>query len=100
LLRAFLNNWGVSLAGFNSSVVKFVEKDGKLICEVTPWAKLIVDQVNFESNPKIEILELTETQLYDRYGTEAVADLVGAKKARELTNKQTMDNKNNYYKPI
>lgn len=95
---AFLNNWGVSLAGFNSSVVKFVEKDGKLICEVTPWAKLIVDQVNFESNPKIEILELTETQLYDRYGKEAVADLVGAKKARELTNKQTMDNKNNYYK--
>lgn len=94
----FLNNWGISLAGFNSSVVKFVEKDGKLICEVTPWAKLIVDQVNFDNNPKIEILELTETQLYDRYGKEAVDDLVGAKKARELTNKQVMDNKNNYYK--
>lgn len=95
---AFLNNWGISLAGFNSSVVKFVEKEGKLICEVTPWAKLIVDQVNFDNNPKIEILELTETQLYDRYGKEAVDDLVGAKKARELTNKQVMDNKNNYYK--
>lgn len=94
----FLNNWGVSLAGFNSSVVKFVEKDGKLICEVKPWAKLIVDQVNFDDNVKIEILELTETQLYDRYGKEAVDDLVGAKKARELTNKQTMDNKNSYYK--
>ena len=95
---AFLNNWGISLAGFNSSVVKFVEKDGKLICEVTPWAKLIVDQVNFDNNPKIEILELTETQLYDRYGKEAVDELVGAKKARELTNKQVVDNKNNYYK--
>lgn len=95
---AFLNNWGISLAGFNSSVVKFVEKEGKLICEVIPWAKLIVDQVNFDNNPKIEILELTETQLYDRYGKEAVDDLVGAKKARELTNKQVMDNKNNYYK--
>lgn len=95
---AFLNNWGISLAGFNSSVVKFIEKEGKLICEVTPWAKLIVDQVNFDNNPKIEILELTETQLYDRYGKEAVDDLVEAKKARELTNKQVMDNKNNYYK--
>lgn len=94
----FLNNWGISLAGFNSSVVKFVEKEGKLHCEVTPWAKLIVDQVNFDANVKIEILELTETQLYDRYGKETVSDLVGAKKARELTNKQTMDNKNNYYK--
>lgn len=95
---AFLNNWGISLAGFNSSVVKFVEKEGKLHCEVTPWAKLIVDQVNFDANVKIEILELTETQLYDRYGKETVSDLVGAKKARELTNKQVMDNKNNYYK--
>jgi len=94
----FLNNWGLSLAGFNSSVVKFVEKNGKLICEVVPWAKLIVDQVNFDDNVKIEILELTETQLYDRYGKEAVDDLVGAKKARETTNKQTKDNKNNYYK--
>jgi len=94
----FLNNWGLSLAGFNSSVVKFVEKGGKLIPSVIPWAKLIVDQVNFDSNLKIEILELTETELYDRYGKEDVDNLVNTKKARELTNKQVMDNKNNYYK--
>jgi len=94
----FLNNWGLSLAGFNSSVVKFVEKNGKLICEVVPWAKLIVDQINFDDNVKIEILELTESQLYDRYGKKAVDDLVGAKKARETTNKQVKDNKNSYYK--
>lgn len=94
----FLNTWGLSLAGFNSSVVKFVEKDGKLSCSVVPWAKLIVDQVNFEDNVKIEILELTETQLYDRYGKKEVEELVNAKKARELTNKQKIDNKNDYYK--
>ena len=94
----FLNNWGLSLAGFNSTVVKFVEKNGKLICQVVPWSKLIVDQVNFDDNVKIEILELTETQLYDRYGKEAVDELVGAKKARETTNKQVKDNKNSYYK--
>lgn len=95
---AFLNNWGLSLAGFNSSVVKFVEKNGKLACMVVPWSKLIVDQINFDSNLKIEILELTETELYDRYGKEDVDQLVNTKKARELTNKQVMDNKNNYYK--
>lgn len=95
---AFLNNWGISLAGFNSSVVKFVEKNGKLICSVTPWSKLIVDQINFDDNVKIEILELTESQLYDKYGKEAVDDLVNTKKARETTNKQYKDNKNTYYK--
>lgn len=94
----FLNNWGIALAGFNSSVVKFVEKDGKLIPSVTPWSKLIVDQINFEDNLKIELLELTETQLYDRYGKDAVDNLVAAKRARTLVNKQNQDNKNSYYK--
>jgi hypothetical protein len=94
----FLNNWGLALAGFNSSVVKFVEKDGRLICQIVPWSKLIVDQINFEDNLKIEILELTESQLYEKFGKEAFDNLVGAKKARETTNKQKKDNKNNYYK--
>lgn len=95
---AFLNNWGIALAGFNSSVVKFVEKNGKLVCKVVPWSKLIVDQINFDDNVKIEILELTETQLYDQYGKEAVEELINTKKARETTNKQNKDNKNDYYK--
>lgn len=94
----FLNNWGISLAGFNSSVVKFVEKEGKLICKVVPWSKLIVDQINFAENVKIEILELTETQLYDQYGKDAVEELINTKKARETTNKQKKDNKTDYYK--
>ena len=95
---AFLNNWGIALAGFNSSVVKFIEKNGKLICKVTPWSKLICDQINFADNIKIEILELTETQLYDQYGKDAVEELINTKKARETTNKQARDNKNDYYK--
>lgn len=94
----FLNTWGISLAGFNTSIVKFVEKDGRLIPRVVPWSQLIVDQINFEDNIKIETLELTESQLYDRYGKEAVDELVNAKKARETTNKQAKDNKNDYYK--
>lgn len=95
---SFLNKWGIALAGFNSSVVKFVEKDGKLNISTVPWARLIVDQINFEDNIQIETLELTETQLYDRFGKEAVQDLINAKKARELTSKQNVDNKNNYFK--
>ncbi len=95
---SFLNKWGIALAGFNSSVVKFVEKDGKLNISIVPWARLIVDQINFEDNIQIETLELTETQLYDRFGKEKVQDLINTKKARELTSKQNVDNKNNYFK--
>jgi hypothetical protein len=94
----FLNSWGLELAGFNSAVIKFVEKDNKLIPSVVPWSRLIVDQINFQDNPKIEILELTESQLYDRYDKKLVDELTEAKKARELTSKEVRDTKNNYYK--
>ena len=95
----FLNAWGMELAGFNSTVVKFVEKDGELVSSVVPWSRLICDQVNFKNNPKIEILELTEGELYEKgYDSKLVKELCEAHKARELTNKQKKDNKNNFYK--
>jgi len=96
----FLNNWGIDLAGFNSSVVKFVEAKGELHCMVVPWSRLIVDQVDFDSNPKIEILELTEAQLYQRegYDKDIVEKLCDALEARETTDKQDKDNKNKYIK--
>lgn len=95
----FLNTWGLELAAFNSAIVKFVEKDGKLISCVVPWSRAIVDQINFADNPKIEILELTESQLYERgYSESDVDSLCDAQKARELTSRQKQDNKNNYYK--
>lgn len=95
----FLNTWGLELAAFNSSVIKFVEKDGHLIPSVIPWSRLIVDQINFADNPKIEILELTEAQLYERgYDKDVIKSMCDAAKARETTDKQKKDNKNNYYK--
>lgn len=95
----FLNTWGLELAAFNSAIVKFVEKDGKLISCVVPWSRAIVDQINFADNPKIELLELTESQLYERgYSESDVQSLCDAQKARELTSRQKQDNKNNYYK--
>lgn len=94
----FLNSWGLVQAGFNSAVVKFIEKDGRLIPSVIPWSRLIYDQVNFDANPKIEVLELTEQEMYDRYEKEKVDELVGTAKARELLDKKKKDNKSGYYK--
>lgn len=100
---AFLNDWGIDLAGFNSSVVKFIEREGQLHSMVVPWSRLICDQVDFAANPKIELLELTEAQLYQRvkthgYDREMVEKLCDALAARELTDKSKQDNKTNYIK--
>lgn len=100
---AFLNDWGIDLAGFNSSVVKFIESKGELHAMVVPWSRLIVDQVDFASNPKIEILELTKAQLYQRidthgYDRDMVEQLCDALAARETTDGQDKDTKNNYIK--
>lgn len=95
----WLNDWGLELAGFNSVVSKFVEKDGRLIPSIVPWSRLIVDQVDFDNNPKIEILELSEQQLYDRgYDKESIESMCNSARERETTNKQKKDNKNRYFK--
>lgn len=100
---AFLNDWGIELAAFNSSVVKFVESQGQLHSMVVPWSRLIVDPINFDANPKIEILELTKGELYKRvkthgYDAEMVEKLCDSVEARELTDKTKQDTKNNYIK--
>ena len=59
----------MELAAFNSAVVKHVEVDGVLHPLVVPWSRLIVDQFNFDANPKIETIELTEAELYQRIKT-------------------------------
>lgn len=96
----FLNSWGLDLASFNSSVVKFIEKEGKLHCMTVPWSRLIVDQVDFDNNPKIETLELTEAQLYERdnYDKDIVEKLCNALVARENTDGMDKDQKANYIK--
>lgn len=100
---AFLNDWGLELAAFNSAVVKFIESAGKLHFMVVPWSRLICDQVNFDSNPKIETLELTEGELWQRvnthgYDKDMVEKLCDALSARELTDKTKQDQKTGYIK--
>lgn len=97
---AFLNEWGRVLARYGSAVTKFVEKEGSLYPSVIPWQRLIVDPVDFDSNPKIELLELTEAQLYSRegYNKDMVEKLCEARKSRELADGQDIDNKSEYIK--
>ena len=96
----FLNAWGINSAGFNESVLKFVEQDGRLIPSVVPWSRIICDVIDFDSNPKVEILEMTEAQLRKNkaYDQELVEELCDARKAREMTDGQRKDNRNNYIK--
>lgn len=97
---AFLNDWGRSLARYGSSVPKFVEKGGRLIPVVTPWQRLIVDPIDFDSNPKIEVLEFTEAQLrqHKEYDQDMVEKLCSARQARTTLNKQKQDIKNDFIK--
>lgn len=99
----FLNDWGLELAAFNSSVVKFIETSGKLIPTVVPWSRLIVDQINFDANPKIEVLEMTEAELQGRvrthgYSAEMVEKLCDAVSARTLVDGEQQDQKTGYVK--
>lgn len=97
---AFLNAWGLSLSNYGSSVVKFVEKGGDLVSTVIPWNRIISDTIDFENNPKIEILWLTPAQLQQNktYDKELVDQLLDALETRETTDGQTQDNKAEYVK--
>jgi len=97
---AFLNKWGRSLAKNGSSVLKFVEKDGKLHPMVMDWMNIIVDAVNFDDNPVIEIIELTPAQLKRRSGYDQgkVKSLLSAVQVRETRDGQKKDTKANYIK--
>lgn len=96
----FLNEWGRSLVRYGSTVVKFVEKDGELYAEVIPWNRLIVDPIDFDANPRIEVLELTPAQLRKRegYDQEIVEKLIETKAIRETMEGQTKDNRSEYIK--
>lgn len=97
----FLNDWGISLARYGSSVVKFVVKDGELSASVIPWNRLITDTINFHQNIKIETLEMTEAELlqntsYDQAQVKALID--AAASARKLLNRNQQDNRADYYR--
>ena len=97
---AFLNDWGRTLARFGSAVVKFVEQDDKLHAMVVPWNRLIIDQVDFNNDVTIEVLELSPSDLRKRkgYDQDMVEALILSKSSRETTDKHKKDNKANFIK--
>lgn len=96
----FLNNWGLNSAGFNESIVKFVEQGDKLHALVIPWNKIICDSTDFENNPKIELLEFTEAQLRKKkeYDQDMVEQLCTALTTRKDTAGTDKDSKSDYIK--
>ena len=68
-LGQFLNEWGRTMSRYNSAWVKFVKNSGGLHISVVPWNRMIVDSVDAEAAPEIELLELSESQLRRRIKT-------------------------------
>lgn len=97
----FLNDWGLNLARFGSAVVKFVEKGKDLNVSVIPFTRLITDPIDFENNPVIEKLYLSEAQLQANkaYDQEAVRKLITekAKVAKELLGDDKVDTNAGFY---
>jgi len=94
----FLNDWGRSLARYGSSVCKFVQKKDGLHSSVIPWNRMISDTVDFESNPQIEKLFLTPSQLKKNkaYNQDVVKSLLTALSTRKTADNQRQDNKSDY----
>lgn len=94
----FLNDWGRVLSRYGSAIPKIVRKSDGLHASVVSWKRIICDAVNFDSNPKIEILELTEQELRENenYDLDMIEDLINARTSRKTTSGMNVDNKNDY----
>jgi len=97
----YLNEWGRTLSRYGSAVTKIVENSKGLHISVVPFNRIIFDAVDFDNNPKVEILELNMPQLWQRvethgYDPKAVEELENALVARESLEKERKDNKNEF----
>jgi hypothetical protein len=98
-----LNEWGRVLSRYGSAMLKFVKNSSGLHVSVVSWSRLIVDSVDADAAPKIEVLELSESQLRERiktngYDKEQVEALIQAKRTRETLDNRKKDTKADYYK--
>ncbi len=97
---AFLSDWGRVLSRYGSAITKFVDTGDALIPGVTAWNRMIVDQINFDKNPQIEVIELTEAELRQRpgYDQDIVDKLCYALQTRRTLDGTTVDTKPGYIK--
>lgn len=101
--RKFLNKWGLTKATYGSASIKAIESEGQLYLSVTSWLRHICDSIEYDPNPKIDLLELTQGQLRRRVQTHGydpvqVDALISALTARETIDKNKKDNKSDYIK--
>jgi hypothetical protein len=99
----YLNEWGRTMSRYGSAVTKIVQNSEGLHISVVPFSNIIFDAVDFENNPKVEVLELNMAQLRSRikthgYDAQAVDDLEDALTDRETLEKQKKDNKSEFIK--
>lgn len=99
----YLNEWGRTLSRYGSAVTKIVQNSEGLHISVVPFSNIIFDAVDFDNNPKIEILELNMGQLRERikthgYDKQAVDDLEDALEDRETKEGSRKDNKAEFIK--
>lgn len=89
----FLNKWGMVLAKYNEAVVKFAEQDGELKWRVVPWNTLIVDTLDFNNSPVIEVINakpdvLRKNIAYDQDVVKALIDTVQSAEMVDGTDKE------------
>ncbi len=96
----FLNEWGMALAGFGSSITKWVRQGDRLIPMVVPFNQIMFDAVDFDNNPKIEVFEFTPSQLRanKNYDQNMVEALIKALTVRQTLNGQIVDVKPGFVK--
>lgn len=94
----FLNDWGRGLARYGSAVVKFVQKDGRLMPSVVPWNRFIADPIDFDAIPRIEKFYKTPEQLREmaEYDKNQIDALIEAVKSRKNLDGQNKDNVNEF----
>ena len=103
---SFLNAWGRTLSQYGSAVIKSVEKDGELVCQVVPWSRLIVDPIDFYALPRIEKFYKTPAQLknmatpghhdYAHYDLEIVNSIIDKRTTRRDLKGQQKDNRSEF----
>jgi hypothetical protein len=75
-----------------------VVKDGVLYPSVVAWNRVIIDTIDFEQNPVIEVLEMTPAQLRQNegYDQEVVEALIQSQSTRETIDQEQQDTKTGY----
>jgi hypothetical protein len=95
---SYLNDWGRVLARYGSAITKFVEKDGQLYVNTIPWNRVIIDAIDINNGPVIEVLEYTPDQLRKNkaYDQQMVKSLIQSLTTRKDTDGTPKDNKPNF----